>query len=124
MNDYEESIQTIGNAVAAYSDQFCVWGFGAKFDGVTQYLFQCGTSDTVQGVKGILEAYNSVFQSDLIMSGPTVFDKVLQAAAVRAQKHKVRGNVVLTRVIYSSFYPSNAWESVCDTAFCWSSPTA
>jgi hypothetical protein len=93
MNDYEESIQTIGNAVAAYSDQFCVWGFGAKFDGVTQHLFRCGTSDTVQGVKGILEAYNSVFLSDLTMSGPTVFDKVLQAAAVRAQRHKVRKRV-------------------------------
>lgn len=89
LNDYEETIVAIGNAVAVYSDQFAVWGFGAKFGGTTRHLFQCGPYPKVHGVEGILGAYKSVFESDLIMSGPTLFDQVLQSAAVRAQKHKV-----------------------------------
>ena len=87
LNDYEESIVSIGNAVMAYSDpRFSVWGFGAKFGDVTRHLFQCGAEVQVQGVDGILGAYKSVFQSDLTMSGPTHFDQVIQAAAVRANK--------------------------------------
>ena len=89
MNDYEETISSIGNALAVYSELFNVWGFGAKFNGVTRHLFQCGSAGTVQGVEGILDAYKSVFRSDLTMSGPTVFDDVIRAAAVRAKKHHV-----------------------------------
>ena len=88
-NDYEETITSIGNALAVYSELFNVWGFGAKFNGVTRHLFQCGSTGIVQGVEGILEAYRSVFRNDLIMSGPTVFDEVIRAAAVRARKHQV-----------------------------------
>ena len=90
MNDYEETISSIGNALAIYSDQFCVWGFGAKFGGVTRHIFQCGPDAQVHGVDGIIAAYRSVFQSDLTMSGPTSFNDVLKAAAVRARKHQVR----------------------------------
>ena len=92
MNDYEETIMSIGNAVAAYSDSFySVWGFGAKFDGDTRHLFQCGQEARVKGVEGILRSYKSVFESDLTMSGPTLFDQVIQAAAVRAHKHQKQG---------------------------------
>ena len=89
MNDYEETITSIGNALAVYSDQFSVWGFGAKFGGVTRHIFQCGLEAQVQGVDGIIAAYRSMFSSDLIMSGPTLFDDVIKAAAVRARKHQV-----------------------------------
>ena len=89
MNEYETTILSIGNAVATYSDSFySVWGFGAKFNGDTRHLFQCGQEARVKGVEGILRAYKSVFDSDLTMSGPTVFDQVIQAAAVRAKKHQ------------------------------------
>jgi hypothetical protein len=92
LNDYEETIVAIGNAIAVYSDQFAVWGFGAKFDGVTRHLFQCGPDAQVQGVEGILRAYKSIFESDLTMSGPTLFDQVIQAAAVRAKHYHERKN--------------------------------
>lgn len=92
LNDYEECIMGIGSAIAKYSEQCTVWGFGAKFAGQTRHLFQLGNEKTVHGgVDGILEAYKSIFESDLIMSGPTLFDQVIQAAAARANKHKQAG---------------------------------
>lgn len=91
LNDYEETITSIGNAIDKYntSSECCVWGFGAKFgDGVVRHLFQCGQDQTVKGVEGILNAYRSVFRSGgIYMSGPTVFVKAIQAAAVRARKY-------------------------------------
>ncbi|KAL7566586.1 hypothetical protein ACA910_000649 [Epithemia clementina (nom. ined.)] len=90
LNDYEESILAIGQAIKEYANgQSCsVWGFGAKFgDGVVQHFFQCGDNPRVQEVGNILEAYRSVIHSGFTMSGPTVFLKVIQAAAVQAKKH-------------------------------------
>ena len=89
LNDCKETIISIGDAVAACSDIFSVLGFGAKFGDTTRHLFQCGPTPEVQGVEGILDAYKSVFKSDLTMSGPTVFDGVLQASAVRARRYQV-----------------------------------
>jgi hypothetical protein len=93
MNDYEETIVSIGNALAVYSDQFSVFGFGAKFGGVTRHIFQCGPEAQVHGVDGVLTAYKSTFESDLTMSGPTLFHDVIKTAAVRARKHQVRRNM-------------------------------
>lgn len=91
LNDYEESITAIGNAIDKYntSSEYVLWGFGAKFhDGVVRHLFQCGPNPTVQGVDGILEAYKSVFRSGgIYMSGPTVFVKAIQAAAIKARNY-------------------------------------
>lgn len=89
MNEYEETISQVIQSLLPYcsSNQFTVWGFGAKFDGVVRHLFQCGENAVVEGVDGILEAYKYVFQNDLIMSGPTEFLQVLQAAGVRAKRY-------------------------------------
>jgi hypothetical protein len=70
-----------------------VWGFGAKFNDIVRHIFQLGPSSTVSGDEGVLEAYKSVFRSDLVMSGPTVFLQVIQAAALRARKYHVRSEV-------------------------------
>ena len=88
LNDYQEVISTVGNAIASYSisKQFPVLGFGAKFGGIVRHIFQCGPTSDVHGIDGILQAYQSVFQTDIIMSGPTVLDQVIQAAAMRAKK--------------------------------------
>ena len=98
LNDYEESITAIGDAIDKYntSSEYVVWGFGAKFhDGVVRHLFQCGPTPTVQGVNGILEAYKSVFRSGgVYMSGPTVFVKAIQAAAVKARNYVSRTNSI------------------------------
>ena len=90
-NDYEESILAVGNAVQQYSEsnEYNVWGFGAKFDrkeSQAHHIFQCGPKPVVKGVDGILDAYKSMFQSTFIMSGPTVFLNVLQASAVQAKR--------------------------------------
>lgn len=86
MNDYEKAISAIVSILAKYdSDQkFPVVGFGAKYGGVIQHCFQCGNSDEVHGVQGVLEAYRGVFRSGLVMSGPTVFTDVIRVAANRA----------------------------------------
>ena len=87
LNDYEEAIQVVGEALSEYStsQEFAVWGFGAKYDGEVRHLFQCGETPTTHGVDGILKAYRSVFTTDFIMSGPTMYDPVLRAAAGKAR---------------------------------------
>ena len=91
INDYEETITAIGSAIDKYnsSSEYCVWGFGAKFqDGIVRHLFQCGHSQTAHDVEGILGAYKSIFRSGgITMSGPTVFTKAIQSAAVRARSY-------------------------------------
>jgi hypothetical protein len=92
LNVYEETIATIlgtledqaPNAVGMYT----VWGFGAKFsDGIVRHIFQCGQGNC-EDVADVLNAYKSVFSLGFCMSGPTCFDKVMQAAGVHAKKSK------------------------------------
>lgn len=85
-NDYQKAIASIVHVLADYdSDQmFPVLGFGAKYDGTVRHCFQCGPSQEVHGVQGVLEAYQQVFSSGLVMSKPTVFNEVIQTAAARA----------------------------------------
>lgn len=87
LNDYEKAITSILNILGPYdsNQQYPVWGFGAKYGGVVRHCFQCGPDAEVNGVQGILNAYHQTFSSGLIMSGPTVIDEVLRAAAAKAQ---------------------------------------
>lgn len=91
-NDYEKAISSILSILGKYdSDQrYPVWGFGAKYDGQIQHCFQCGDADEHIGVQGVLNAYHKVFQSGLIMSGPTVFDNVIKTAAAQATSAQQR----------------------------------
>jgi hypothetical protein len=86
MNPYEKAISAIVTILAKFdSDQkFPVLGFGAKYSGQINHCFRCGPSEEVHGVKGVLDAYDSVFKSGLVMSGPTVFTEVIECAAARA----------------------------------------
>jgi hypothetical protein len=85
-NDYEKAIQKVGKILEKYDSdkKYPVFGFGAKYDGVVRHCFQCGPSEEVDGVDGIINAYRQTFASGLIMSGPTVFTEVIQTAAARA----------------------------------------
>lgn len=107
LNDYEEVITAIGDALASFNNtkEHPVWGFGAKFGGVVRHIFQLGPSTTVNGVDGVLEAYQSVFRSDLVMSGPTSFSQVIQAAALRARKFHV-STTVMPRLCIDTFVNS------------------
>jgi hypothetical protein len=103
LNDYEETITAIGEALNVYSktEDYSVWGFGAKFGGEVRHVFQCGVNKTVNGVDGIITAYKSMFENDLTMSGPTDFRSVIQTAAVRARKNHLSAteNSVLYTVL-------------------------
>ena len=87
MNPYEKAISAIVTILAKYdSDQkFPVFGFGAKYSGQINHCFRCGNLEEVSGVQGVLDAYDSVFKSGLVMSGPTVFTEVIEVAAARAR---------------------------------------
>ena len=86
-NDYEKAISSIVGILSKYDTdkKFPVLGFGAKYGGVVRHAFQCGPTEEVHGVQGVLDAYHGVFKSGLIMSGPTVFNEVIQTAAARAE---------------------------------------
>lgn len=88
MNDYEKAISSIVTILSKYdSDQrFPVLGFGAKYGGVVKHTFQVGPNEEAHGVQGVLDAYNSVFQTGLVMTSPTVFTEVIENAATRAQR--------------------------------------
>lgn len=96
MNDYQKAILSIASILSNYdSDQkYPVWGFGAKYNNVVQHCFRCGTSDEVDGVQGILNAYKNVFRSGLIMSGPTVFEEVMEIAAATAISNQQKAAAV------------------------------
>jgi len=86
LNDYEKAISSIGTILSKYDydQKFPVWGFGAKYGGIVQHCFQVGLQSEADGVDGIIEAYRDVFRTGLIMSGPTVFNEIIQTAAARA----------------------------------------
>mmetsp|Transcript_2733 Transcript_2733/g.3132 ORF Transcript_2733/g.3132 Transcript_2733/m.3132 type:complete len:588 (-) Transcript_2733:152-1915(-) len=85
-NDYEKAISSIGSALADFDHdkKFPVYGFGAKYNGVTKHCFQCGKTPEVDGVDGIIQAYRQTFSSGLVMSGPTVITEVLRTGAAFA----------------------------------------
>ena len=89
LNDYEKAIIACGNIVTKYdSDQMnSVWGFGAKYEGITRHAFQVGAHAQVQGVEGILNAYRSTFKVGLRMSNPVVYSDVIKVAANKAKKN-------------------------------------
>ncbi|CAB9509273.1 Copine-6 [Seminavis robusta] len=86
-NQYEQAMAALVSILLKYdSDQMIpVVGFGAKYGGVVRHCFQCGPTPEAHGLNGVMEGYNAVFRSGLIMSGPTVFTEVMEMAASRAQ---------------------------------------
>ena len=87
LNQYEKAISSIVGILSNYDSDhlFPVLGFGAKMGGIVRHLFQVGPIKEVSGVQGVLDAYRSVFNTGLIMSGPTVFDEVIRNSAARAR---------------------------------------
>ena len=90
LNDYEKAITAVGSIIARYDydQRFPVYGFGAKIGGVLQHCFRIGSSETVERIGGVLEAYRNVFRTGLTMSGPTVFSEVIGLAAAMARSNQ------------------------------------
>mmetsp|Transcript_54596 Transcript_54596/g.65699 ORF Transcript_54596/g.65699 Transcript_54596/m.65699 type:complete len:479 (+) Transcript_54596:275-1711(+) len=103
MNDYQKAITAVGSIIAKYdhNQRFPVWGFGAKFDGLIRHVFQVGDSAQLNGISGILGGYRNVFSSPLHMSGPTIFNEVIQCAKAFATDSEVSENMLT--VLLSGF---------------------
>jgi len=105
-NEYQKVLSAIGSTLTNYSEyeqRVPVMGFGAKYDGVIQHCFQCGSNPTVNGAEGILGAYNSMFKGPITLSGPTVFTEVIRVSTVRAVNAKVSAEQVGEQV-YSMLF--------------------
>ncbi|CAB9509275.1 Copine-6 [Seminavis robusta] len=87
-NSYQKAIAAIVSILLQYDSdkKIPVYGFGAKYNGVVRHCFQCGAFPEADGLKGIMDAYESTFSSGLIMSRPTVFNEVLKTAAAKTDK--------------------------------------
>jgi len=82
-NEYEKAIDAVGSILIQYDSdhKVPVWGFGVKLNGEKNNCFQCGKEVEPVGVTGILDAYRSVFQHPIMMSGPTEWSAVIRNAA-------------------------------------------
>lgn len=91
-NDYEKAISSIGRILDKFDTdkQYPVLGFGAKYGGEVRHLFQCGSTEVVDGIDGVLHAYRETFESGLIMSSPTDITHVVRKAASRAMDNQTR----------------------------------
>jgi Copine/C2 domain len=91
LNCYEKVMSAIGSMIAKYdsSKKIQMMGFGAKFNGVINHCFQVGSNPEVFGIKGMIDAYRSVFRSGLTMSGPTIFAQVISCATEQAKRKQI-----------------------------------
>jgi hypothetical protein len=58
-NDYQRALSALVGILAKYDEDrmFPVYGFGADFDDDTSNCFQCGSTEDVSGVTGVLRSY-------------------------------------------------------------------
>lgn len=98
LNQYQDALTAVGNILQPYdSDQkYPVYGFGAKLrqangqNSPVQHCFPVyGGGVEVHGVEGILQAYKDGVQN-VILSGPTLFGPLINAASGRARSYNCR----------------------------------
>ncbi|KAJ3423666.1 copine [Anaeramoeba flamelloides] len=87
VNDYQNAISSCGSILAEYdSDQmFPAFGFGAKINNQVSHCFPLNENvndPEVRGVRGILQAYNKVFNwPNFRLWGPTNFSPIINSVA-------------------------------------------
>jgi len=94
MNDYQKALYYVGKILAPFDhdQRFPVWGFGAKFDGKINNCFQCGEKGEVKGVKGMMKAYQQIFQLPFTMaSEATDMTEVIHSGAGYASSELQNG---------------------------------
>ncbi|KAL7751810.1 hypothetical protein RI367_002810 [Sorochytrium milnesiophthora] len=85
MNEYQKAIVAVGGILEAYDTdkRFPVYGFGGYIEGETRHCFPLNfdpKTPEVEGVRGILNAYN--LSLDVAqLSGPTYFSPVINQTA-------------------------------------------
>ncbi|KNA15042.1 hypothetical protein SOVF_101810 [Spinacia oleracea] len=86
LNAYQQAITEVGEVIQFYDSdrRYSAWGFGGRtMDGSVSHCFNLNGSPyhtEVEGVEGIMTAYNSGLQT-VALSGPTLFGKVVHRAA-------------------------------------------
>ncbi|KAJ6242362.1 copine [Anaeramoeba flamelloides] len=98
VNDYQNAISSCGSILAEYdSDQmFPAFGFGAKISNQVSHCFPLNgnvNNPEVNGVRGILQAYNNVFNwPNFRLWGPTNFSPIINSVAnIARQAEKTEG---------------------------------
>jgi len=89
MNDYENAIYIIGTILANYdSDQyFPVRGFGIMEGNTELQLFQCGLTNEVRGVGGILNAYRSMLQCEYEACSKSSLSEIINWASKNSRSN-------------------------------------
>lgn len=86
LNAYQQAIREVGEVIQFYDSdrRYSAWGFGGKtMDGSVSHCFNLNSSpynSEVEGLEGIMAAYNSALQT-VALSGPTLFGRVVHRAA-------------------------------------------
>ena len=97
-NQYQSAIKTIGHIIDCYdSDKmYPLYGFGAYFrekDGFSmtskvEHCYPLADDEEVKGVEGLLDAYAKAVPT-VNMSGPTLFQPLIEKAILRARNFNV-----------------------------------
>nr|XP_043617774.1 protein BONZAI 3-like [Erigeron canadensis] len=83
LNAYQQAIVGVGEVIQVYDYDklFPAWGFGAKmYNGFLSHCFNLNGSFEVDGVQGIMNAYQTALHT-VSLSGPTLFGQVVNRAA-------------------------------------------
>ncbi|WCJ43238.1 Calcium-dependent phospholipid-binding Copine family protein [Euphorbia peplus] len=97
LNSYQRAIMEVGEVIQFYDSdrRFPAWGFGGSTPaGGVSHCFNLNGSPTdfeVEGVEGIMAAYASAL-SNVSLSGPTLFSRVIDIAAQVAAQSLSSGN--------------------------------
>ena len=96
-NAYQTAIKTIGHIIDAYDTDknYPIYGFGAYFrekDGAmttkVEHAYPLADGEEVHGVDGLLDAYKNAVPT-VNMSGPTLFQPLIEKAILRAKSFNV-----------------------------------
>lgn len=84
LNQYQNCISSVGSILTKYDhdQQFPVFGFGAKINGLISHCFPLTfdpANPNVQGLQGILRIYQDSLMK-VQLSGPTLFTPIIRAA--------------------------------------------
>ncbi|CAH1421718.1 unnamed protein product [Lactuca virosa] len=88
LNAYQQAIMDVGEVIQVYDSdkKFPAWGFGGRmYNGPVSHCFNLSGNTEVEGVQGIMAAYQNALHT-VSLHGPTLFGHVVnQAAQIAAQ---------------------------------------
>ena len=96
-NDYEKALFPVGEILLTYDSDKLVpmYGFGGKVGGMINHCFPLtfdGARPEVYGLEGMMAGYRTAL-SNVVLSGPTLFSKVIETAVIQAEAAQVsQGN--------------------------------